>query len=60
VVTLDLIEVIEVVDHDAEGLGEPLRRQVPLPVDALQPRAVAEVKAGDGVQDPAIRTARLQ
>ena len=60
VVALDFSEVVEIVDHDAEGLLEPPRRQVSHPVDALEPRAVAEMKAGDRVQDrpsgrPALR-----
>ena len=59
VIALDLVEVVEIVDHDAEGLGEPLGRQVPLPVDALEPRAIAEMKAGDRVRGPGRRDGAL-
>src|ERR1700733_605476 len=58
VIALDLVEIVEVIAHDPEGLREPLRRQVPLPVDALKPGAVAEMKAGDLVGNPAVGPAR--
>src|SRR5271154_5664954 len=41
--------VVEIVDHDAEGFLDRTGRGVTEPIDPLQPRAVAEVKARHGV-----------
>src|ERR1700741_3186324 len=45
VIGLDAVVVVQIVDHDAEGFLERTRRGVAEPIDALEPRAVAEVKA---------------
>ena len=44
-VLFDVAEVVEVVDHDAEALLAPALGKIAGPVEALQPRAVAEVEA---------------
>jgi hypothetical protein len=44
VVPLDVRERIEVVDHDAVGLAHRLLGGVRQPVQALEPRAVAQVE----------------
>ena len=43
-VVLDAVMVVEILDHDAEGLGDRTRRGVAEPVDPLESRAVAEMK----------------
>ena len=43
-----------------KDLSEPLGRQVPLPIDTLKPGAVAEMEAGDRVEDPSVRTTGFQ
>src|SRR5437879_13540865 len=45
-VVLDAVVVVEIVDHDAEGFLDRTELGVAEPVDPLEPRAVAEVKAG--------------
>src|ERR1700686_3887097 len=45
VVVLDAAMVIEIVDHDAEGFLDRTACGVAEPIDPLEPRAVAEVKA---------------
>src|SRR5882672_6193505 len=45
VVGLDAVMVVEIVDHDAEGFLDAAWRVVAEPIDTLEPRAVAEVKA---------------
>src|SRR6266404_5992113 len=45
-VVLDAVVVVEIVDHDAEGFLDRTELSVAEPVDPLEPRAVAEVKAG--------------
>src|SRR6266852_8394482 len=45
-VVLDAVAVVEIVDHDAEGFLDRTELGVAEPVDPLEPRAVAEVKAG--------------
>ena len=46
VVRLDLLQVVEVVDHHAERLPGALGRQVGERVQPFQPRAVVEMEAG--------------
>ena len=53
-VGLDLLGVIQVIDHDAIRLLDPARRHVAQPVHPLQPRAVAEVEARHRVGPPAL------
>src|SRR4051794_1543418 len=43
-VVLDAVMVIEIIDHDTEGLRDRTWRSVAEPVDPLEPRAVAEMK----------------
>src|SRR4029077_6608215 len=45
VVVLDAVLVVEIVDHDAEGFLDRTGLGFAEPVDPLNPRAVAEVKA---------------
>src|SRR6202048_4433750 len=45
VVVLDAAMVVEIVDHDAEGLVDRTARGVAEPIDPFKPCAVAEVKA---------------
>ena len=42
-------EIVEIVDHDSEGLLQASRRKVRVDIDALQPRTVIEVKARDRI-----------
>ena len=45
VVVLDAVMVVEIIDHDAEGVLDRTARGVAQPIDPFEPRAVAEVKA---------------
>jgi hypothetical protein len=45
VVGLDLLGIIEVVDHDSVGLADPARRHIAQPVHALQPGTVTKVES---------------
>ncbi len=45
VVLLDVVEVVEVIDHQPVRLRRPFSETSPRPVDALEPRAVAEMEA---------------
>src|SRR2546427_11428636 len=49
VIALDLLEIVEVIDHQPVRLAQAFRRSVGEPVDLLEPGAVAEVEAGDRV-----------
>src|SRR5258708_18960373 len=42
VVLFDILETIEIVDHDPGGFAQALWRQIAEPIDPLQPCAVAE------------------
>src|ERR1700720_3799989 len=48
VVVLDGVLVVEIVDHDPEGLLDRTARGVAEQIDPFEPRAVAEVKAPTG------------
>ena len=48
VVLLDVFETIKIIDHDAGGFAQGFRRNIAEPVDALQPRAVAEMNRATG------------
>ena len=54
VVLLDVLELVAVVAHESVGLAQALRRDIPLPVDALQAGAVAQVEAGHGIDGMAV------
>src|ERR1700730_5858023 len=60
VVLLDIVEAIEIVDHDAGGLAKSLPREVTKPVDPLQPCAVADVEARHRIDQPALRRAGFE
>ena len=49
-VFFDAVEVIEVVDHHSHRLLQSLVAQIRRPMDGMQTRAVAQVKARDRVQ----------
>ena len=49
VVFLDFGEIVQIVDHHPERLANAVFGQVAGPVNALQPRAVAEVKFSDRI-----------
>jgi len=52
VVALDVVQVVDVIHHHSERLREALGRGVRAPVDALQPRAVAQVETRHGIEGP--------
>ena len=58
-VPFDLVEVVEVIHHQAGALGEPLGRCVAQSVDALKPRAVAQMKPRDRIDGPIAGRARF-
>src|SRR5262249_23460335 len=60
VVLLDVVETIEVVDHDPRGLAYAFGGEIAEPVDPFQPRAVAEMEARHRVDHAALRIARAQ
>ena len=60
VVRLDLVECVEIVDHQAVRLLQPLRRQIAEEVEPLEPGAVPEVESRHGIDGPALRVLRLQ
>src|SRR5579883_449876 len=53
VIGLDIGEAVEIVDHDARRLPQPLFRFVGEPVEPFEPRTVAEVKMRDGIASAA-------
>jgi len=55
VVGLDIVELIQIIDHQPGGLPQAVFGDVGEPVEALQPRAVAEMKARDAVRRFAVR-----
>src|SRR4051812_9593895 len=60
VVLLDIVEAVEIVDHDPGGFAQSLWREIAEPADPLQPRAVAEVEAGDRIDQPPLWRASFQ
>ena len=48
-VLLDVAEHVEVIDHQAMRLGQPLGRDVAEEIQTLEPCAIPEVKTGDRV-----------
>ena len=60
VVLLDVIEVIEIVHHQPERLLEAGVGEVAARIEALQPRAVPEVKARDRIERAARGRARVE
>ena len=54
VVLLDVLELVAVVAHQAVRLAQALRRDVALPVDALEARAVAEMEARHRIDGVAV------
>ena len=57
---LDVIEVIEIVHHQPQRLLEAGLGEVAARIDALQPRAVPEVKARDRIERAARGRARVE
>ena len=55
VVLLDVVEIVEVVDHDAVRLPHAVRRRSAEEIDLLQPRAIAEMEARDRIDRQAAR-----
>src|ERR1700749_4620102 len=60
VVRLDCRQVIEIVDHEARGLLQTLRRNVAEPAKSLEASAVAEVETGDRIDRPTLVVALSQ
>ena len=52
-VALDIAKVIAVIDHQAQALPYTFFGGIPEPVQPFEPRAVAEMEAGDPVERPA-------
>ena len=50
VVLLDIVEIVEIVDHQAMRLVEPPSRKIAEPVEPFEPRAIAEMEARDRVE----------
>ncbi len=50
VVALDFVEIIKIIDHDCRRFPQTLVRFVTKPIDSLQSRSIAEVKAGDRIE----------
>ena len=59
-VLLDVIEVIEIIDHQPQRLLEAGLGEVAARIEALQPRAVPEVKARDRIERAARGRARVE
>ena len=55
VVFLDVIKIVEIVDHQPVGLGERGGREIAVRIDPLELRAVAEVEARDGINPDFVR-----
>ena len=53
-------EIVLVVDHHAEGLGEAFFRQVAHRIDPLEPRAVAEMEPRDRIDHAPVRPSGLE
>src|SRR5262245_45911528 len=49
VVLFDVLELIAIVAHESVRLAQALCRDIPLPIDALETGAVAEVETRDGI-----------
>src|SRR5262249_59656089 len=60
VITLDIIEIVEIIDHQAVGLSERSLRRIGKPIEALEPRAIAEMESGDRVERHAAAVAGAQ
>jgi len=58
VVLLDIAQIVEIIDHQAEGLPAAAIGQVGRPVEPFQAGAVAEVETGDRVERRAALVAR--
>src|SRR4051812_5040027 len=54
VIALDLREIVAIVDHQAVRLAQPLLRSVGKPVEPLESRTVAEMKARHGIDGPVV------
>src|SRR5512145_2811408 len=52
VVLFDVVQFVQIVDHQPARLLDPARARVGEPVDALQARAVAEVEPRNRVERP--------
>ena len=48
---LDIVKVVAVIDHHAMRLAEAPVGEIAADIDALQPRAIAEMEARDRVDD---------
>src|SRR5215472_5231929 len=60
VVLLDLVELVEIVDHEPVRLLEPFVGDIAEEIQPLEPCAVAEVEAGDLIGRGAMRGAPAQ
>ena len=49
-VALDGGQVVRVVDHEASRLTQALLADISHPVEALEPRAISQVEAGNRVE----------
>ena len=49
VIFLDFGKIVQIVDHHPERLANAVFGQIARPVDALQPRAIAQVKFRDWI-----------
>src|SRR5262249_17971541 len=54
VVLFDLLQLVAIVAHESVRLAQSLGRDIPLPVDPLKPRAIAEMKAGHWIDGIAV------
>src|ERR1700693_1833240 len=60
VIALDRSRHVQVIDHQAQRLAQPLLGYVRQPVDSLQLRSIIEVKPGDRILRRLAVIARLQ